>query len=224
MREIVLDTETTGLSHRDGHRVVEIGCVELWDYIPTGKHYHTYIYPERDVSQGATRVSGLTTSFLKPYPLFSKIAHDFLNFIEETTLIIHNASFDVGFLNAELMRLNLPLIGMPRVIDTVTMARQLFPGSPANLDALCKRFHIDLSKRDKHGALLDAELLAKVYLELRGGRQRKIHLEEEQEEIEQSNPSNVQSFPLRKRNLLPEEDEEHRRYTQTIPNALWQKI
>ncbi|MDF3034679.1 MAG: polymerase epsilon subunit, partial [Alphaproteobacteria bacterium] len=171
MREIVLDTETTGLDPAEGHRVIEIGCVELINYLPTGRVYHTYINPERDVPLEASAISGLKTDFLKPFPVFSKIVDDFLSFLGDDKLVIHNASFDLKFLNAELERLGHPLFLPHRATDTLKIARTKFPGSPASLDALCRRFQIDLTSRTKHGALVDSELLAKVYLELIGGRQ-----------------------------------------------------
>ena len=171
MREIVLDTETTGLDPVSGHRIVEIGCVEMVGHIRTGNHYHTYLNPERDMPKEAENVHGLSGEFLKDKPLFKTVARSFLEFIGDAPLVIHNAGFDLKFLNHELNVLGLPLIDYDRAIDTVLIARRMFPGSPANLDALCKRFNIDLSARTKHGALLDAELLADVYLELKGGRQ-----------------------------------------------------
>lgn len=171
MREIVLDTETTGLDPLAGHRIIEIGCVELYNLIPTGQTYHTYINPERDISEGAALVSGLTFEFLQDKPLFNKIAQPFLDFIGDSPLVIHNATFDIGFLNAELTRLEMTPLLLERAIDTVRLARAKFPGAPASLDALCRRFGVDLSARVKHGALLDAQLLAQIYLELKGGRQ-----------------------------------------------------
>jgi DNA polymerase-3 subunit epsilon len=178
MREIVLDTETTGLDPAEGHRVIEIGCVELINYLPTGRVYHTYINPERDVPLEASAISGLKTDFLKPFPVFSKIVDDFLSFLGDDKLVIHNASFDLKFLNAELERLGHPLFLPHRATDTLKIARTKFPGSPASLDALCRRFQIDLTSRTKHGALVDSELLAKVYLELIGGRQTAFSFEE----------------------------------------------
>lgn len=175
-REIVLDTETTGLRPEQGDRVVEIGCIELVNYLPTGQRYHQYINPERTMPAGAFAVHGLSDSFLAQHPVFAAIAGAFLDFIGDAPLIIHNASFDMGFLNAELRRLNLPLLRPDRAIDTVQMARQRFPGAQASLDALCKRFNIDNTNRTLHGALLDAQLLADVYLELRGGRQQGLSL------------------------------------------------
>lgn len=176
MREVVLDTETTGLDAHSGDRVVEIGCVELINHIPTGETFHTYLNPERSMPEGAFRIHGLSDEFLADKPLFASIARTFVDFIGEAPLVIHNAEFDVKFLNAELARLDIAPIPMSRTIDTVKMARQRFPGAQANLDALCRRFGIDNSKRDKHGALLDAELLAAVYLELLGGRQAGLML------------------------------------------------
>lgn len=176
MREIVLDTETTGLDPFSGHRVVEIGCVELVNHVRTGNYYHTYLNPERDMPMEAERVHGLSEAFLKDKPRFAEIAGSFLEFVDGSTLVIHNAAFDMKFLNAELSVANRPTLPMEQAIDTVLMARQRYPGQPASLDALCKRFNIDLSARTKHGALLDAELLADVYLELMGGRQSSLGL------------------------------------------------
>lgn len=171
MREIVLDTETTGFDPTAGHRLVEIGCVELMNHLPTGRNYHVYINPERDMPEEAFKVHGLSQEFLSDKPLFSALALEFLEFIEDAPLIIHNAEFDMRFLNWELGQLGHPKLIKERAIDTVMMARKAFPGSPANLDALCRRFGIDNTARTKHGALLDAELLAEVYLELIGGRE-----------------------------------------------------
>ncbi len=176
MREIVLDTETTGLDPASGHRVVEIGCVELINHIRTGNYFHTYLNPERDMPREAENVHGLSAAFLSDKPLFKQVAQSFLEFIADSTLVIHNAAFDMKFINAELDAVGLPLVPFERAFDTVLMARKKFPGQPASLDALCKRFTIDLTARTKHGALLDAELLADVYLELRGGRQSTLGL------------------------------------------------
>jgi DNA polymerase III subunit epsilon len=171
MREIVLDTETTGLDPLKGDRIVEIGCVELHNHIATGKTFQTYLNPERDMPSEAAMVHGLTDEFLSDKPVFSEKVDDFLAFIGDSTLVIHNASFDMGFVNAELTRCGFKRLPMERATDTVALARKMFPGAPASLDALCKRFSVDASSRKLHGALLDAELLAEVYLELRGGRQ-----------------------------------------------------
>ncbi|MBK5934038.1 DNA polymerase-3 subunit epsilon [Rhodovulum imhoffii] len=171
MREIVLDTETTGFEPSEGHRVVEIGAVELWNHLPTKKTFHVYINPERPMPQGAFEVHGLGDDFLRDKPLFKAVAQDFLCFIGDAKLVIHNAGFDMKFLNAELEWAGLPQLPMDQAIDTLAMARTKFPGAPATLDALCRRFGVDNSAREKHGALLDSEILAEVYLELIGGRQ-----------------------------------------------------
>jgi DNA polymerase-3 subunit epsilon len=171
LREIVLDTETTGFEPGEGDRIVEIGAVELWNHLPTGRVYHQYINPERAMPQAAFEVHGLGDDFLRDKPPFRDIAADFVAFIADARLVIHNAAFDMKFLNAELGWLNLPQIPWERAVDTLAMARTRFPGSPASLDALCRRFGVDNSGRTKHGALLDSELLAEVYLELVGGRQ-----------------------------------------------------
>jgi DNA polymerase-3 subunit epsilon len=170
-REIVLDTETTGLDPGSGHRLVEIGCVELVNHMRTGAVFHTYLNPERDMPPEAERVHGLSVAFLSDKPRFAEKAAAFEAFIGSDKLIIHNAAFDVKFLNAELTRIGRPALQFSRVLDTLDLARRRFPGAMASLDGLCKRFNIDLSGRTLHGALLDAELLAEVYLELLGGRQ-----------------------------------------------------
>lgn len=176
MREIVLDTETTGFDPLTGHRLVEVGCVELFNHLPTGQVFHRYCNPERDMPEEAFKVHGLSADFLSDKPLFAEIVSDFLEFIGDAPLIIHNAEFDMRFLNAELGRLGFPPLPMSRAIDTVLMARKKFPGAQANLDALCRRFEIDNTHRTKHGALLDSELLAEVYLQLIGGRQPGLEL------------------------------------------------
>lgn len=171
MREIVLDTETTGFEPSEGHRIVEIGAVELENHMPTGNTYHQYINPERGMPREAFEVHGLGDEFLRDKPVFKEIGRAFLDFIGDAKLVIHNAAFDVKFLNFELKLMGLPTIEWSRAIDTLAIARQKFPGSPASLDALCRRFGVDNSAREKHGALLDSEILADVYLELIGGRQ-----------------------------------------------------
>ena len=176
MREIVLDTETTGLNPRQGDRIVEIGCVELVNHVPTGNEYHCYINPERDMPDAAYQVHGLSEAFLSDKPVFADICDDFLDFIGNAPLVIHNASFDMGFLNAELELLNRDILLPERAVDTLVIARGKFPGSPASLDALCRRFGIDTTVRDKHGALIDSLLLARVYLELIGGEQPGLQL------------------------------------------------
>jgi len=176
MREIVLDTETTGLDPAAGHRIVEVACLELLNRIPTGRDYQTYVNPERDVPADALAVHGLTAEFLGDKPRFADIADELLQFIADAPLVIHNAEFDVRFLNAEFQRLARPPLTGTRIVDTLQIARQKFPGAPASLDALCRRFAIDNSARTRHGALLDTELLADVYLELMGGRQAGLEL------------------------------------------------
>jgi len=172
MREIVLDTETTGFEPSEGHRIVEIGAIELLNHLPTGRTYHQYINPERSMPKEAFDVHGLGDDFLRDKPKFVEVAQAFLDFVgTDSRLVIHNAAFDMKFLNAELSWVDKPAIPMDRALDTVAVARRKFPGSPASLDALCRRFGIDNSVREKHGALLDSELLAEVYLELIGGRQ-----------------------------------------------------
>jgi DNA polymerase-3 subunit epsilon len=180
MREIVLDTETTGLDPKDGHRMVEIGCVELLNHIPTGKTWHYYINPEREIPAEATAVHGITNDRVKKEPIFAEIVGSFADFIEGARLVIHNAEFDVKFLNYQMKEFGYPAIKVTDTIDTLLIARKKFPGQPANLDALCRRFNIDLSGREFHGALLDAQLLADVYLELSGGRQHGLELGQSQ--------------------------------------------
>ena len=172
MREIVFDTETTGFEPSDGHRIVEIGCVELVDHFPTGNTFQAYLNPEREVPMDSQRVHGLSNDFLADKPFFAAVAEEFLAFIGDAPLVIHNASFDIKFINAELARTGHPAIPLSRAIDTIEIAKRKIPGARYSLDELCKRFSVDLSARSKHGALLDAELTAQVYLELIGGRQR----------------------------------------------------
>lgn len=184
MREIVLDTETTGLDPGEGHRVVEIGAIELMNHLPTGRVFHEYINPERDMPVEAEKIHGISSAFLEDKPVFAAITNAFLAFLDEDgqgekvlgTLVIHNAAFDMKFLNSELARLGHASISDDRVIDSLQLARQRFPGAPASLDALCRRFDVDSSARTRHGALLDSELLAEVYLGLIGGRQPDLDL------------------------------------------------
>ena len=177
MREIVLDTETTGINPADGHRIIEIGALEMVNQTPTGEQYHVYINPQREIDTAAVEIHGLTSEFLAEKPVFDEIADGFLEFVGTSQLVIHNAPFDMGFINAELERAGRPAIPMDRATDTLTMARRKFPGAQANLNALCRRFEIDNSHRDLHGALVDADLLASVYIELLGGRQPDLSLE-----------------------------------------------
>src|SRR5450830_2128410 len=182
MREIVLDTETTGLDPLQGHRLVEVGCIELLNRIPTGATFHSYLNPEREVPAEAFAIHGLATEFLKDKPLFADIADDFLSFIGDAPLVIHNAGFDHGFLIAELKRVERPPIARERLVDTLLLARRKHPAGPNRLDDLCARYGIDNSRRSKHGALLDAEILAEVYLELIGARQAQLGLAESVEQ------------------------------------------
>ncbi len=175
-REIVFDTETTGFDARGSDRITEIGCVEIIDFMPTGETFHTYLDPQRDVPEKVTEITGLTTEFLRGKPLFADQAQAFLDFIGDSDLVAHNADFDRGFVNAELERAGYDPIPKKRFVDTLRIARSKFPGSPASLDALCKRFDISLTSRSKHGAIVDAELLVEVYLDLNGGRMRKLDL------------------------------------------------
>jgi DNA polymerase-3 subunit epsilon len=178
MREIVFDTETTGLDPYQGHRLVEIGCIELYNRIPTGQTFHRYVNPERDMPAEAFAVHGLSADFLKDKPCFAEVAEDFLTFVGDAPLIAHNASFDLGFLNAELERCGKGLFVRERLVDTLALARRKHPAGPNSLDHLCARYGIDNSRRTKHGALLDAEILAEVYIELIGARQAQLGLTE----------------------------------------------
>ncbi|QAY95189.1 DNA polymerase III subunit epsilon [Methylovirgula ligni] len=177
MREIVFDTETTGLDPASGHRIVEIGCVEILNAIPTGQTFHFYLDPERDMPEEAFRVHGLSLEFLTGKPKFAEIAEQFLSFIADAVLVAHNAEFDLRFVNAELAVLGHPPLKSERIVDTLALARRRHPGAPNSLDALCQRYGIDTKRRTKHGALLDAEILAEVYAELNGGRQASLSLQ-----------------------------------------------
>ena len=226
MRRIALDTETTGLNPLDGHRIVEIGCVELDINIPTGKEWHTYLNPQRTMPEAALAVHGLDDNFLSDKPLFKNISSDFLNFIKGAELVIHNARFDIGFLNNELKLANLPIINIDESIDTVQLARQTIPGAAASLDALCKRFNIDLSQRGKHGALLDAQLLAEVYLELTGGRQSSLVLNQPS----QNKSSSIKGIEIIDKELkfLPafiseQEEKEHSNMLKKIKEPIWER-
>jgi DNA polymerase III subunit epsilon len=178
MREIVLDTETTGLDPRTGHRLIELACVEVEDFLPTGRTFHRYVHPDRPIDPDAERVHGISLGFLADKPRFheAEVSGAFLDFVGDATLVAHNAAFDRSFLNAELERANLATFGEDRWIDTLALAQKRFPGMYNSLDALCKRYKISLAEREKHGALIDAQLLAAVYLELRGGKERGLDL------------------------------------------------
>lgn len=191
LREIVLDTETTGIDPAKGDRVIEIGCVELVNHVPSGRHYHCYINPEFPVSEGAFKVHGLSDGFLADKPVFAAIADEFAEFIADSRLVIHNAAFDVGFLNAELARLGRDRLVADRVLDTLGLARRKHPGASNSLDALCQRYGIDNSRRTKHGALMDAEILAEVYIELIGGRQTMLGLSAQSAGTESSSEQSI---------------------------------
>ncbi len=224
MREIVLDTETTGLDPYQGDRLVEIGCVELYNKIPTGQSFHCYVNPQREMSTSAFEVHGLSADFLKDKPLFAEVADEFLAFIGGAPLVAHNAAFDLGFLNAELERAAKPMIGSERMIDTLLLARRKHPAGPNRLDDLCVRYGIDNSRRTKHGALLDAEILAEVYIELIGARQAELGLEEARG-IGTADVR-VGAIPIRPVALLPrisaEEREAHVAFVASLgANAIW---
>ncbi|MEN3975351.1 DNA polymerase III subunit epsilon [Emcibacter sp. SYSU 3D8] len=219
MREIVLDTETTGFDPLQGHRVVEIGCLELVNHMPTGRSFHVYLNPDRDMPAGAFQVHGLSEDFLADKPRFPEVADDFLAFIDDGALIAHNASFDMAFLNAELQRASRPLIPGERVIDTLALARRKFPGANNSLDALCRRFAVDNSGRTLHGALLDSELLAEVYLELIGGRQPGLVLSVQAAQISVAVQRNIR--PPRPHAPTIEELAAHAAFIATIKGALW---
>ena len=204
MKEIVLDTETTGLSVRDGHRIVEIGCIELDNLVPTKNIFHVYLNPERKVSEKAFEVHGYTDEFLSTKQKFVEIAKDFLSFIEGKKIIIHNAEFDIGHLNNELSLIGLQKISNSNVIDTLELARNKFPGSGISLDALCKRFRIDNSKREKHTALIDCDLLSKVYINLIDQREPTLNLVDNNEVKETTNEGKLDYY---KKIVLPTEEE-----------------
>ncbi|MCH7935849.1 MAG: DNA polymerase III subunit epsilon [Proteobacteria bacterium] len=219
MREVVLDTETTGLDPNAGHRIVEIGCVELINHMATGKHFHKYLNPERDVPEQAAAIHGLTEEFLSAKPVFADIAKEFEAFIGDSTLVIHNAEFDLGFINAELKNIEHPPISLDRAIDTISLARRKFPGAQANLDALCRRFRIDNSDRSQHGALKDARLLAEVYLELIGGRQQDLGLSAEERKIVESAKKNRR--PPRPHAPTDTEQLAHAQFMEKLESPIW---
>lgn len=229
MREIVLDTETTGLDAKGGDRLIELGCIELVNRIPSGREFHTYLNPEtRDVHPDAEAVHGISTAFLKDKPRFAEVAPRFLEFVGDAPLIIHNASFDIGFINAELQRASLPLIPMDRVVDTLALARRKHPAAPNSLDALCKRYGIDNSKRDKHGALLDSALLASVYVELLGEKQATLVLaaygSQEPRAANRRAAARQRPAPLPSR-VTEEMAAAHRRFIETLgPKAIWARF
>ncbi len=228
MREIVLDTETTGFEPDQGDRIVEIGGVELLNHMPTGRTYHQYIDPKRAMPEDAFKVHGLGDDFLRGKPVFAEIADAFLEFIGDAKMVIHNAAFDMKFLNAELRWLNKPQLPWEQAIDTLAIARKKFPGSPASLDALCRRFNIDNGARTLHGALLDSEILAEVYLELIGGRQPGLILGQSQSQTGGSDTQEAwrpaprpAALPAR---LTPDEAAAHDAFVETLGDApMWRK-
>jgi DNA polymerase-3 subunit epsilon len=219
MREIILDTETTGLNPKDGHRIVEIGCIEIINKVKTENFFHCFVNPQRDMPVEAYNIHGISEEFLQDKPLFNEVAGEFLSFIKDANLVIHNASFDLKFLNHHLTSVKLPSI-KNQVVDTLLLARKKFPGSPATLDALCKRFNVSLSQRTKHGALVDCELLAQVYIELVRGEQNSLFKKEK--------PLNAIISPLSYKEpriftLSEEEQHAHEEFIKTIANNLWEK-
>lgn len=224
LREIILDTETTGLDTASGHRIIEIGCVELINRIPTGNVFHQYINPERDIPYHSFRIHGISENFVKDKPVFSDIALEFLEFISDDILVIHNAAFDVKFLNMELSKLSAGFISSDRVVDTLPLARKKFAGSPASLNALCKRFDISLDDRELHGALIDAQLLAKVYVELTGGLQTFLFdSEEDQDGGGTFIQHETHNLACRKYSPNNEEINAHKKLLNKINNPLWKE-
>jgi DNA polymerase-3 subunit epsilon len=225
VREIILDTETTGLNPRGGDRIVEIGCVELVNHVPTGRTYHVYINPERDMPAEAERIHGLSSDFLADKPVFAAIAEDFVAFVDGAPLVAHNAGFDLAFVNAELGRIGRPLFLTDRCIDTVELARRKFPGAQASLDALCRRFQIDTTHRTKHGALLDADLLAQVYLELVGGREPGLSFAPAAVptaiRVTETAQAIVVIRPPRSHEPSAAERERHVRFLESLKNPIW---
>ncbi len=229
MREIVLDTETTGFDPQTGDRIVEIGAVELLRHVPTGRTYHQYINPERAMPDEALQVHGLGDDFLRDKPVFKEIAQDFVEFVGDAKLVIHNAAFDMKFLNAELGWLGMPQIPWDQAVDTLAIARKKFPGSPASLDALCRRYGIDNSARTLHGALLDSEILAEVYLELIGGRQPDFGLSEAETVIANTTADGNNRIAKRPNPLPPrvsvEEKNAHDAFVGAMgDNAVWSRF
>jgi DNA polymerase-3 subunit epsilon len=228
VREIVFDTETTGLNPAGGDRMVEIGCVEIFNRVETGRHFHAYFNPERDMPFEAQEVHGLTNLFLSDKPRFSEQVGELLDFLEDSPLVAHNASFDFGFLNFELERIGRPGVSLSRMVDTLTLARSKHPGAKHSLDALCVRFGIDRSQRVKHGALLDAQLLAQVYVELTGGRQIGLGLVAESGTVAVNQAQRPvvtrEPRPARPHFAAVEELERHRAFIARLVNPLWERF
>jgi DNA polymerase-3 subunit epsilon len=228
-RAIVLDTETTGLDPRSGHRLIEVGCIELDDYIPTGKTFHQYVHPERDIDPDAERVHGISLAMLEGKPKFHEVCDELLDFVADAPLVAHNAAFDRGFINHELERAGRDVLHESRWVDTLKLAQKRFPGMYNSLDALCKRFKISLAERDKHGALLDARLLASVYLELQGGRERAFDLSVQTMVATATSAAVQASYSARPRPLAPRSTDEERALHETFvrevlkDKAVWLK-
>lgn len=223
MREIVLDTETTGLDPDNGHRIVEVACLELVNHLPTGRSYQSYVNPDRDMPSEAFAVHGLSAEFLSDKPRFAEVADALMGFVGESPLVIHNAEFDIRFLNAELRKIERPLLTPDRVVDTLQIARQKFPGAPASLDALCRRFAIDNSAREKHGALLDVELLADVYLELIGGRQAGLQFSSSPQQASTLSATTRPRRPARPHAPSAEELAAHGALVGELKNPIWSR-
>ena len=217
MKEIILDTETTGLFVRDGHRIVEIGCIELDDLIPTQNRFHCYLNPERKVSEKALEVHGYTDEFLSNQKKFSEVVDEFLSFIENKRLVIHNAEFDLSHLNNELVLLGKKKLNSENVIDTLTLARDKFPGSPISLDALCKRYRVDNSKRTQHTALIDCDLLAKVYINLLDQKEPTFHFKNEDSEKKILNSNNTNQYYKK---IIEPTEEEFKLHKEYLKNSL----
>ncbi|MDR1235713.1 MAG: DNA polymerase III subunit epsilon [Holosporaceae bacterium] len=221
----MLDTETTGLEFEKGDRIVDIACIELINHVPTGNTYQVYINPEREMSSEASAITGITDDMLKDKPLFREVADDFLNFVKDATLVIHNAKFDISFLNSELSKLGKPLFRLEDAVDTLQMVRQKFPGMPANLDFLCKKFDVDASERTTHGALVDCKLLAEVYINLLGGRQSSLLFENNGERSD-SDAAVFQRKKYYAARFFPPSEEEiaaHTEFLKSITSPLWNK-
>ena len=233
MRELVLDTETTGLDHENGDRIVEVGIIELNNHVKTGKYFHYYINPERESDVKAEKIHGLSREFLSDKCKFSDIAEELVEFISDSKIIIHNAKFDVSFLNSELKRCNLNDLNNDNILDTLLLARKKYPGQSVSLDTLCRRFGIDISNRKIHGAILDAELLSLVYLELIGGKQTKLNFDNEDdiilEKISENvnvneNYKNKRIIAIKNITLNKQDHQKHKKFIDTIPNSIWSKI
>lgn len=224
VREIVFDTETTGFDYAKGDRLIEIGAIELINHMPTGKTYHQYINPERDVPEEVVKIHGLTFDFLKDFPTFDKIADDWLDFIKDAKLVAHNASFDMNFVNYELKQIGKPEMSWDDCVDTLEIARNMFPGARCSLDALCKRFEIDNSSRTFHGALLDAQLLSEVYLELLGGKEPDFVFEKKEAKslLEENGDKKRVLRQARVFDIEKDLDEKHQQFLQSkVKNPIW---